>query len=152
MKSRDVVGRTVTRISQERVTTDYGVVMNLRYIEFDNGARLIFHVNPSEDDAYVSGQVLTVKRQAQIRARCAPKVVTAMEKLTREQAQALKDYRQWCLSMGKDWKTRLSLDWQRAGSTWHGPYALLHQIRNRLGPSWLAKVTDAEVDAFEVQG
>ena len=53
---------------------------------------------------------------------------------TQEQLEALRAYAEWA---GRDWKQRLALDWMRAGSEWDGPYHLLHQVRNRLGPAWL---------------
>lgn len=58
--------------------------------------------------------------------------------LTAEQFQALKSYAE---NEGEDWKMRLSIDWMRAGTDkWHAKetYHLLHQVRNRLGPKWLA--------------
>jgi hypothetical protein len=68
-----------------------------------------------------------------------------MDEITKEQADALKAYAAWCKSRGMAWKDRLFDDWMRAGSDWHGPYHLLHQVRNRRGPSWLSKLTDADV-------
>jgi len=63
-----------------------------------------------------------------------------MDELTEEQAEALTDYIAWCNRHNKDWKQTLYTDWMRAGSDWRGEYSYLHQIRNRLGPKWLAKV------------
>jgi hypothetical protein len=57
-----------------------------------------------------------------------------------EQQDALFGYAEWCKERGKDWKAELGLDWLSAGSTWDGPYHLLHQIRNKLGPDWLHQV------------
>ena len=62
---------------------------------------------------------------------------TAKE-LTREQFQALRDYAE---VVGEDWKRRLSRDWMRAGTDVYGfsdRYCYLQQVRNRLGPKWLA--------------
>ena len=53
-----------------------------------------------------------------------------------EQLDALKQYAAWA---GDDWKAELRGDWMRAGSHWDGPYHLLQQIRNSLGPAWLAQ-------------
>lgn len=53
-----------------------------------------------------------------------------------EQLEALKQYAAWA---GSRWKASLRTDWFRAGSLWDGPYHLLHQLRNNLGPSWLAQ-------------
>ena len=63
-----------------------------------------------------------------------------MDKLTDEQAEALVSYIKWCKERKVEWRQRLSTDWMRAGSDWSGPYHLLHQIRNRLGPRWLVDV------------
>lgn len=57
-----------------------------------------------------------------------------------EQLQALNDY---AADHGPEWKTRLRSDWRRGGSRWHGPYALLQQVRNQFGPAWLADFTPA---------
>jgi len=57
---------------------------------------------------------------------------------TDEQLAALGAYAAWA---GDDWKYRLTSDWVRAGSEWDGPYHLLHQLRNTLGPTWLARVS-----------
>lgn len=54
---------------------------------------------------------------------------------TPEQMAALKDYAAWA---GPDWKNQLQTDWMRAGSRWPGEWAYLQQLRNQLGPSWLA--------------
>ena len=65
--------------------------------------------------------------------------------ISREQGIALLVYRD---ANGKQWKSKLSMDWMRAGypsvSSGHG--AALQQIRNTYGPSWLAKVTNANLD------
>lgn len=55
-----------------------------------------------------------------------------------EQLAALATYAE---RAGDDWKTRLSSDWMRAGSTTVdiSTYSLLHQVRNNFGPSWLHK-------------
>jgi len=53
-----------------------------------------------------------------------------------EQLDALKQYAAWA---GDNWKSKLSRDWMRAGSEWDGPYPLLQQVRNSLGPAWLAQ-------------
>jgi hypothetical protein len=55
--------------------------------------------------------------------------------LTPEQLKALSDYSIWA---GKKWKTRLGMDWMRAGSSWRGEYHILHTLRNTHGPAWLA--------------
>ena len=55
---------------------------------------------------------------------------------TAAQLCALRDYAGWA---GDNWKSELSHDWMRAGSEWSGPYELLHQLRNTLGPSWLKR-------------
>lgn len=58
--------------------------------------------------------------------------------LTAEQFQALRVYAE---NEGPEWKKALSFDWMRAGTDkWHSreSYYLLQQVRNRLGPKWLA--------------
>jgi hypothetical protein len=45
--------------------------------------------------------------------------------------------RQYAKDHGKTWKKNLSDDWMVAGSRWDGPYYLLQQVRNTLGPAWL---------------
>lgn len=73
------------------------------------------------------------------------KAKASMSDVTPEQAQALRDYAEWA---GTKWKDKLSTDWMRGGSNWHGPYNLLHQVRNRQGPSWLhaLKLEDDDLD------
>lgn len=55
-----------------------------------------------------------------------------------DQLKALKAYAKWA---GKDWKKKLSRDWMRSGSEWDGPWHLMQQLRNQLGPKWLTKYT-----------
>lgn len=55
-------------------------------------------------------------------------------KPTEEQLEALRAYAAWA---GRNWKSQLGVDWMRARSDWPGNYALLQQVRNALGPSWL---------------
>ena len=69
-----------------------------------------------------------------------------MDKLTREQMEALVAYRAWCKGRGVEWRRQLADDWMRAGTDWDGPYHLLHQIRNQQGPSWLVDVQIYEVE------
>jgi len=54
---------------------------------------------------------------------------------TDEQIEALAGYAAYA---GNGWRRQLALDWMVAGSRWHGPYELLHQLRNSHGPRWLA--------------
>jgi hypothetical protein len=61
-----------------------------------------------------------------------------VKSLTDEQYQVLKDYAE---AVGSEWKRQLSTDWMRAGTKVYEVrerYGLLQQIRNRLGPKWLA--------------
>jgi hypothetical protein len=55
-----------------------------------------------------------------------------------EQLTAVTDY---ALAVGPDWKSSLSSDWMRAGTTVYelrDRYHLLQQVRNQHGPKWLA--------------
>ena len=65
--------------------------------------------------------------------------------VTPEQQDALNRYAE---AAGEDWIDSLLTDWMRAGSEIcrdHGiEYALLHQLRNSHGPTWLA--TEATVE------
>lgn len=56
--------------------------------------------------------------------------------LREEQYGALQRYAK---TVGRHWKMRLGRDWSRAGSEHvdSDTYALLHQLRNSHGPSWL---------------
>ncbi len=64
---------------------------------------------------------------------------------TRRQREALTRFRD---AYGRDWKYRLNLCWTtgnyRAISM--GQAALLQQVRNELGPEWLAEIKDADLD------
>ncbi len=57
------------------------------------------------------------------------------EQLTANELEAIKGYAAWA---GPKWKHRLSIDWMNAGSRF-SDYGPLQAVRNRLGPSWLAK-------------
>jgi hypothetical protein len=59
---------------------------------------------------------------------------------TTEQLAALKDYAEWA---GEGWKRQLQSDWLRAGSAWPGEWALLQQLRNQFGPSWLWRTSSS---------
>lgn len=61
---------------------------------------------------------------------------------TIEQLDAIRQYANWA---GGDWKERLASDWMRSGSEWSGEWAHLQQLRNTLGPAWLAKFERGEL-------
>lgn len=67
------------------------------------------------------------------------------DELNDDQLRAIHDYKE---QIGRDWKKKLSDDWLQAGgrTPYRGEWAYLQQVRNRLGPSWLKKVTEAEID------
>ena len=60
----------------------------------------------------------------------------AARSITQEEASALRAY---ASKVGEGWKDELAFDWMREG-TGHvdrDTYAILHVMRNQLGPSWL---------------
>lgn len=62
---------------------------------------------------------------------------------TEEQIAAL---RQYAAENGRNWKSALNADWMRASAKINGEHsALLQQIRNEFGPSWLVKFKLAAV-------
>jgi hypothetical protein len=63
--------------------------------------------------------------------------------ITATQLEALQQYAVWA---GPMWKRKLSTDWMRGGSRWPGPWAPLQQLRNELGPKWLANYELPEQD------
>ena len=61
-----------------------------------------------------------------------------------EQLAALRDY---AAAVGAGWKESLSGDWLRSGTdvdALRDRYHLLQQIRNRLGPRWLADFSPSD--------
>ncbi len=69
MRARDIVGKTVKRVVQERTVTPYGVVYEIHRIEFTNGSLLYFNAVPTEDDPVIEGHVLTARELAKRRAK-----------------------------------------------------------------------------------
>jgi hypothetical protein len=62
-------------------------------------------------------------------------VECGFRRLTDEQHEALKQY---AAENGSTWKTKLAIDWQFARAQVNGQHsALLQQVRNQFGPSWL---------------
>lgn len=61
MRSRDVVGKTIKRVVQQREVTPYGVVYAIHYIEFTNGSLMYFNAVPTEDDPVVEGATMSAK-------------------------------------------------------------------------------------------
>ena len=66
--------------------------------------------------------------------------------LSDEQLEALSAYAR---QLGKNWKEHLLTDWMNAGekTRFKGEWAYLQQIRNKLGPSWLSRISDMELDS-----
>jgi hypothetical protein len=67
----------------------------------------------------------------------------ASKDLSPEELEALEKYKK---AVGRNWKQRLSDDWMQARSDEVDPgtYAILHRLRNRLGPSWLVRFKFAD--------
>ena len=57
MRVRAIVGKTVVKVNQKRTVTPYGVVYDIRSIEFDDGTLFIPHAVPTEDEYVVEGLV-----------------------------------------------------------------------------------------------
>ncbi len=58
-----------------------------------------------------------------------------MKHPTEAQMRALQH---WRSVHGRDWRNKLWLAWMDAGSGWAGYSPELRQLRNSLGPKWLA--------------
>lgn len=59
MRARDVVGRRIVAVEQERLSTDSGAaVYHVRWLELDNGARITFSVAELPGDYAVEARVL----------------------------------------------------------------------------------------------
>lgn len=58
MRARDVVGRRIVAIKQERCSTNYDArVYHVHWIELDNGARIYFSVSELDSDYAVLAHV-----------------------------------------------------------------------------------------------
>jgi hypothetical protein len=75
--------------------------------------------------------------------------VVARPALLRAQRDALLAYAD---ENGHGWKQKLAIDWSFARARLRGEHSPeLQQVRNKLGPSWLASVTREQIEAAPVR-
>ena len=69
MRARDIVGKTVKRVVQQRESTPYGIVYEVRFIEFTDGSIVYFNAVPTEDDPIVEGATMSARERARRRRK-----------------------------------------------------------------------------------
>lgn len=101
------------------------------------------YVQTSPHTRHVAGVALARAVDEECQAATAPKK-SALDELNTEQRAAIVQFRE---RFGRTWKSKLMDGWLRAAYP-----GALQQIRNSLGPEWLAKVKESDFKAGAVNG
>lgn len=70
-----------------------------------------------------------------------------MAEISGEESSVLRDYAR---RYGRNWKAHLRWQWEHGYDEYQPNAATLRALRNRLGPSWLARFTLKEKTAGEI--
>lgn len=120
----------------------------------DEGKPMTYYVvNAQTGESSVSFAARTeLKKQGRTEAEFFEARANAAPELTDDQRAAVVAFRD---ANGRDWKDKLGALWMNGSYSRRGidmdQAALLQQVRNQLGPEWLANVTRADLDAKRVE-